>query len=316
MKPRKAPVIDKNEVKVLTEKEDADRGMICRYFSEIFTQSGDLEKIVPNLKFYVKEQRPQDIYTAEYLPFHLYDNDWLVTYVIETIKQQQPAYKMNVKYVKSYVESSPAFNAIRTYYEKDLTKAVIKHLHERMEINVGVNKKGKLREFVEEYDAYFRDNLMGILGNFDVDLKIMETNIEKCADLWRKKVMLQTFENKYLACAELPNLNQKRYEKFKKAHQKIWLQNREYNYYQKYKAILEANNLVTKNMKMGPRRAKMMKMRLAEFEVKFQRICAGKACKKSIFNFNYAPLKKSHAKQDLNPNGVMLKIKREPEKML
>lgn len=316
MKPRRTPVINKIEVKVVTEKEDADRGMICRYFSKIFPQSKELEKIVPNLKFYPKEQRPQDVYTVEHLPFYLYDNNWLVPYVIETIKQEQPTYKMTVKYVKSYVESSPAFKAIRGYYEKDLTKAVIKNLHNKMEVNIGINNTKKLSECVEKYDDYFRENLIIILGQFDIDPKTTEYNIEKQADLWRQKVMLQTFENKYSACAQLPNLNQKSFEKFKKAHQKIWLQNREYNYYQKHKAILDANDLVTKNMKMGPRRAQIMQMRLAEFENKFKRICAGKACKKSIFNFNFGLLKKPREKQVLNPNGVMLKIKKDSEKML
>ena len=309
------PVINKPKIKQLSEREVITRGLICQYFCKIFPQRKDLESIILNWRFHKTEARQNDDYTAENLPFHLQDAEWMVKYVISVVENYQPKFKLKPEHVEDYILNSPAFATMRNYFENDLVKAEINHLHEVMDQKALFDKsKDKICHDIEDYDLYFRKQISSIMSIFAIDSKVSESNIEKNADLWREKVMLQTFENKYnpyeMTIMTRNNLWYKYYKKFKAAHRKVWMKNREYEYYLEHKDLIDELGLATKNMKISDRKAEAIQNQLDKFENKYCRLISGRVLKKSIFDFNFLGKKKKVEKvQSFNPNGVMLKRK-------
>ena len=292
------------EIKQPSETEMLTSGLICQYLGKIFPTREAVSALVSQPNFY-RGDKPNDVYTEEYLPFHLHDLPWLTAYTIQVIENAQSKHKLKAKYVEKFIESSTAFDSIRSYYENDLVKANIKQL-----------LKHKSPVGVQDYDLVFRQELLKMMQPLDLDEKSLEVYIEQNANIWRKPVMLQAFENKY---SHFQNLKMNDFWKhyfvsFKKAHQELWLKNREYRYGEDHLEAVTKAGTLTKNMQITDCKIKQIQEKLCKFENKLNTLSI--KFKKSIMVFDaQTPLKQKTARE-YNPNGVMLKTISDNDKTL
>lgn len=303
------PYINKIKEKKLSVREITTRGKICQYFGHIFTPAKNLGAVVASAQYQSKKQKPLDVYDEKYLPFYLNNQNWMANYIAAVIEQHEPNYKVNVKDVEDFISDSTAYASVRNYYKSDLVAANVKYLLQHHE-----NLAAK-----PDFDKNFRKEVLWFMNHVDIDAHTIESYLEKHAALWREQVMSKTFENKYLVKTDLINQHNKLwleyFENFKKAHKKVWMKQREYDYYQDHKAVLDELGSVTKNMKISKHQAELLNNKLNKFEKKFERLLTQRNYKKSILQVNRSQTKQEVVqRQVINPNGVMLKRKDDIEK--
>ena len=91
---------------------------------------------------------------------------------------------------------------------------------------------------------------MDFLG---ADLHNVELTVEENANLWRRQTMMRGFEEFHYPKEEEPEdfkLNEKWHE-IREKHLKAHLRVKEFNYFRRYRSIIEEAGSVTENMGMG-----------------------------------------------------------------
>lgn len=239
-------------------KHMQEQGELCAELYHIFPKE-KVRDIVFNHSFKELDRKIKNVYTVEYLPLHLYDDNWLISYVSEVMKKHRPNAKISLRELRNFVKNSIAFASIRRQFVRALTGAQAEYM-----ITAGISNalmKDSTTPFMKKNSSYFdlnfRKDVMQVMSSNGVFKYDVEVGLEESADLWRKKSMIIAFENKYYPLAEVIKDRQefslwwKALTKLKQAHQEVWLQRREYDYYQMHYQIIDDLGLATKTMKMN-----------------------------------------------------------------
>lgn len=250
-----------------------DENIISHHLSKMFPIDFKVKATLEQFVDQTREAQPNDIYTSDYLPFHTRDNAWLVEYATNVVNENEPDSCIKPSSMKKFVSSAPAFNAVRCGYEQSLVRVQIPYLLNATRPNALLGKHRCPADFDyrTDYDQFFRDEVVKSFSDFGLDQHLVETVVEENAAVWRRPTMLKAFENRYYSDRTMnyldPNdFSAKRLMKLKTVHQNLWLQRREYEYYQDHRAIIDELGLATANMKMKPRAVRKLTEQLEKCE--------------------------------------------------
>ena len=256
------------------EDQMADEKLLYDNLAKMFPDQKDVEYVVARLKYQSPKERPNNIYTEDYLPYHTRDNNWLARYAAKVVSAAEPQARLHGKYVENFVAESSAFDIMRREYEQRLVRAQIPYMLEKPTPNglMDINCCPHNYNDVPNYDNFFRNEVIRCLSRFGIDDHSLEIALERNADLWRKQTMIQSFENVYYPLTVLTDIHKtilpwwRRVDKLKQAHQVVWLKVREYEYYQEHHDIIDELGLATENMLMKPNEVTKLRKNLVRFE--------------------------------------------------
>lgn len=218
------------------------------------------------------ELQQRDYYNAKFLSYHLYDTPWLTNYVAKIVDEINFNKKpINVANVQSYVEKGKSFDFARKQYMARYIKEKICHMMIKPEADDLFVKCGFANyNHRIDCDEHFREVMRVMLtAQNKLPAHAVEVGLETNANIWRKKTMLKAFNNYYnvvhlrvLHHAKV-NLEAIELKNTLKTLRKAWLERREYDYYQKHKAIIDELDLATDSMKISTRVADKLSQQIA-----------------------------------------------------
>ncbi|MBO5229235.1 MAG: hypothetical protein J6B20_00330 [Clostridia bacterium] len=224
-----------------------------------------------------KITQQNDCYDAKFLSYHLYDTPWLTNYVTKIVDEinfnKQP---INVANVQSYIEKGKSFDFARNQYMARYIKEKIRHMMIKPEVDDLFIKRGFANyNHRIDCDEYFREVMRVMLtAQNKLPAHAVEVGLEKNANIWRKKTMLKAFNN-YCNKIHLPvlsnnkvNLGMIELKNCIKSLRKVWLERREYDYYQKHKSIIDELGLATDTMKISTRAADKLSQQIIRYNHK------------------------------------------------
>lgn len=212
----------------------------------------------PYMDYLKGQERPNDVYTAEYLPFHLVDSNWVAKYVMNVMQAKNPHQKLTFENVKAYVEHSVHFEVCRNKYEDDIVKAQITYMMDHDKPNgLMPYYNPQMAKPLGDWDMQFREQARRALG-FTARLHpySVEVGLERHADLWRPQTMDETFEDLYQRQQkwidlDQPDLDQTKQAEFKANYKAAWMKQREHSYYHSHKRVIDELGTATANMRMS-----------------------------------------------------------------
>lgn len=230
-------------------------------------------------------------YNMGFLPYHTADNNWLAKYLEISYNHRQSMKPLMKKipfgYIRSYVESSHKFDALRSRYEQNLVAAYIKITQDINHDDFYAKTLVKTADYNHpDYDCLLRDRFIGAMQYLGLDKFSIESGIELNAYLWRDKARKQTFINlfsgydmknlighKGLLAKNMPDkwvhlidLSEKLYEK--------WSKLADYQYYQKHGSIIDNLGLATPDMLITKEAADKLESQVDALRFTFEcRLC-------------------------------------------
>ena len=243
------------------------------YLPTIFPEDTDWGIILEVLE--VLDRKDTERQNADFLPFHTRDEKWLAKYVYSTVKEAEPETAVKFANVKKFVATSRDFDAFRRRYEENLTREQIKFIYNDYVFS-GENAYFRhLDDQKNNLDKAFRNEVVKTLTYMGVDEHSVEIGLEKNADLWRERTMLQSFNNRFY-----PENREDKNDKSlwrnnphnMREHRDAWLRLRECMYYQEHKDIIDELGLATKNMRMSDHECINLSSRVIDFYKKHYNI--------------------------------------------
>lgn len=209
----------------------------------------------------------------EYLPCHLRDNEWLA----KMLQQEKHLQYISLDKILNYINNSKIFAGLRHNYELNIVKYQIDLINSN-DNNLFVDKSlGKdYCVFIPQSEIAFRKTVSETLTAIGINNDVIEEGLEKYADIWRKKYMSETFDNKYYNTLDIINYG---IEAPSQVHKNVWLKMREYEYYCNHKNSVDLYGEVTDNMKMSPEEVKILKIYLYRKDV--ERLYYIEECKRN-----------------------------------
>lgn len=256
-----------------------------RHLRNMFPSADAVQQWIKNVKH--EAYRPNNIYTAEFLPFHTRDNLWLAKYTVQSVQPENT----NIKFadVKAFVANSTAFDTARNQYELDLVKAQIQFLMDPKHMPNGLMMLASLedqREWSRERKnkdtcECFRGDVVRAMRALGLNQHTTEVGLEINADLWRRQNMESTFQWHYESIAawhptELRHLLAEHHmtrtelDQMGAQYREIWLKLREYQYYYDHKAIIDELGTATDNMKMSTDEACQLAVQAAHWHQRYK----------------------------------------------
>lgn len=242
----------------MESKHDFD--LLAEIMPDVFPRGIAVKLQVERLPQQDPKTRPNNVYTEDYLPYHVHDDAWLTNYVSAVAKSKHPKRMIGRDNIQDYVQHSGIFYACRSRYESELFRAQIQYmLHKPMPNGLMTDATPYQNRHALDYDKTFRQALQTALAQTGLSQHMVEVRIEENADVWRKAVMKQAFENHFYP-HPYPELIETHKEfdpwwgemaKIKQAHQDVWLQCREYNYYFEHKDVIDHTNTATAAMQLN-----------------------------------------------------------------
>ena len=215
------------------------------------------------------------------LMFHLNDRDWLVNFVRRFAKQQ--AINLNWNQTETYVDTSRIFENCRKQYAQDLVKAQIELNLTGRQMTV-LNRKSPLSILGDRnYDKAMRGEFVYAMEQLGMDDDMIERGVEAHADLWRKRVMEQTFFNRYLKLsvkqramlAQKGDTEWKHLMDMEKEYHDIWLRLREYEYYQAHQKVIDELGTDTASMHMPMNEVTELLRKAKDFQNRYNAYLGG-----------------------------------------
>lgn len=245
-----------------------------RHLPTIFPDQAAVDVTVQRIE--QNEPKPADqqtTYTQADLPFHINDYAWLAAYTATVLNQPQAKVLVTAPTVQAFIQTSDDFNQVRQDYIQRLIKAYIKHTtDEIVHLDHYTPENNPNYLGIIEYDKIVPHQVLTKTQALGIEPRTVRVALETNADLWRKPAMLKTFRDFYYPYVEKPQK-----EKFldqttdlwqlKNSHEELWLQRREYEYYQDHQWLIDELGTATPNMK--PNQAE--KARLADALVYHER---------------------------------------------
>ena len=130
------------------------------------------------------------------------------------------------------------------------------------------HKKLTKVNLAHDYDKSFRRMVIDSMLYLGIDQHTTETVLEQCAGIWQRQMMLETFEQFYYPKHEEPITNDdwKNWMLLKSEHQTLWLQRREYDYYQEHHAIIDETGTASEHMLITPAQANRLTEEILHYE--------------------------------------------------
>ncbi len=266
------------------------------------------------------ERKPKDVYTSDYLPFYMCDEQWLKKYIAgfyaqgtlnkyideNAVARFQVDRKvlvneyLNFNHIQKFVNNiynDNLFQSKLEEYKNLLVYSQIKHMMYSTGPNA-VDPEWNLNYFngIKDYDKFFHARAVNVVCRLGIGMPIREVEkyVELNSNFWRRQVMEQAFENEYFppkVCKFIAQKSSSWKEKLYEAkyeHLLLWVEKREADYYKDYikgKPELEA-------IYLGVRSVPLQNItRLTHCEKKYQNM-VGKYCQntKKLSKLNYKPL--------------------------
>lgn len=235
---------------------------LCKLIRFMFPHRDFIQALVEKMQDFKRDELSCEVYSRNYLPFHLRDNEWLTMYLKNTMQNegQERPYGH-----EAIVQAHPVFLQERTRYERELAGEIIYFMmHNKKQNALIKTQQVSDTKNLMEFDKNFRQQTRQTLQNLGFDNHESEVLIELNADKWRRACMSKVFESKFTYTP--------RTSLIRKAHEQAWLSYREYQYFQKHGTILKELNLVTPNMKLNQKQVSRLKNKLKNFAKIHQRI--------------------------------------------
>ena len=239
------------------------------YLPAMFPHQMTVNELVEKLdNFTVDQMHIQDRYTPEYLLFHLRDHAWLAKYADAVIKQCDPQATVDLYQIQEFIVSED-FDTCRREFEQRVIQGYIRHeMRSKMTESEFAPVKKLHEAYHGEYDTYLRNAVTTSVRLLGIDQHTAEIGLETNADMWRKQTMIYTFENHFYPDERCPMNSGEREEwnNLKAKHQEVWLQQREYEYYQKYQPSVDEAKSHTDSMFMTLPQAQQLNDIVAGYE--------------------------------------------------
>ena len=264
------------EIREKAAKQTAEQGELCAELRHIFPQTKeDVEKIIFSGIYKDGKPKSDRIYTVDYLPLHLHDDEWLMNYVATVMQMNRPNCKVLNRAIRYFIKKSTAFQKCRADFERLVTGVQAKYMITTAVPNA-LMKNTLPTAFMlkneNNYDVKFRQEVINVMTANGASVENVEQALEEHADVWRKKTMIIAFENEYYPLIDIVHDNEKasgwwkRLAKVKQGHQAVWLKRREYDYYQQHKELIDQLGLATPNMKINKYQLKHLDTKLSLYE--------------------------------------------------
>ncbi len=248
----------------------------CMAIKFMFSDQSFIKDLVLKNEFGKREDLPNDIYSEDYLPFHLRDYEWLAKYLMATA----PNMKLQEGPCRALVQAQPFFVQERSRYERDLAGELIYYMMHHQKPNALIAGQDIIYHYkgLVDFDKIFRQHAIKVLQGLGLDYHDSEVLVELQAGKWRNEAMSLAFENKFYGTSDLNGLHKSRdwirWEWFRNAHKKAWIQYREFQYGKAHHKILNELGLFTENMKMDEKQVVMLRKRLKTLQEIYERIIA------------------------------------------
>lgn len=239
---------------------------------QLFPHQGEINHTVSTLGNDLKFR--YNALTKRYLPYHTRDHAWLAMYVAENVTAANPKHAVPYRTARKYVTFSPKFDKRRNQFEEDFVKGYLGSLSHNLP---PVWDQCLALRDDPNYDHKFRRQVIRAMQVFGLNRHRIEASLEHNANLWRDAVMLQTYKNNYAPALSQPEYYQQfvkdrpdlsrqffKWCSVRDAHQDLWLQRREYQYYQKHQDLIDALGTATPGMQITPQQAAQLDADLAE----------------------------------------------------
>ena len=233
-----------------------DAQILYQALPDIFPSEAAVNTLVASTPYQVI--KPNNIYTAEYLPFHTRDEKWLVPYLDGVVRTQKPDAVLDPANILTFIQHAAGFHKMRNAYEENLVKAEINCMmsHTIPNAFIGTDYASGFAQYQPNYDRAFRREVVNTMTNVGLPKHTVDVALEKNAHLWRKQTMVRSFENVYYPYPHLIKISKgplwDKLHAIKQKHQELWLKHREFEYYHAFQNVIDETNTATPNMKMQP----------------------------------------------------------------
>ena len=208
----------------------------------------DIKNFFPNSGHWYDNcfSRPSEVWSIN-LPCHLRDNAWMSQLLHKVLKDKKIYIKPHA--IKQFMDNSETFAELRHQYELKIVEWQINWV-----MSGGTNwmmPKGTDEFsliFSEDYDKIIRGGIVKTLRAIGMDAEVIEEGLEKYADIWRPSAMERGFTHKYEPVAFMVGTP----GKADAEHKQNWLADREYQYYQAHKNLVDNYGTRTPAMQMTP----------------------------------------------------------------
>ena len=212
-----------------------------KHLSGCFPTDEEIQAIIADLP--KPEAVPHNIYTAEYLPYHLKDTRWMIQYLTNYFESCNLHYDPYT--VQKIVAGFQPFWDARNAYKQRLIKAQIQYAIKTEKLNGLMEISPLILRNRPDYDRLFRSEISDGIAKLGIEKKFIEIGLESNADLWRTPTMVRSFVNRYYPRGTQDPQN------IMPQHCKWWLKKREYEYYQEHKDSVDNYGLETRNMDLN-----------------------------------------------------------------
>lgn len=229
-------------------KQEEDFITLHEHLPVMFPAGERLQHVVDHLPYVDPEHgrpRPTNIYTLEYLPFHLRDQVWLAHYAVTTVEDKIPQIDLKLNNALIYVCQSAYFQGYLNQFERNLVKAQLTYLAEHKAPNglMPHNFPRQLRHSLH-YTEEFRDAVCQSLTQFTtLQPHNVEMALERHAALWRPRAMEREFNNIYQinqGQIERVHHNHHQHALFRQAYHDAWVKNYLFEYYQRHQEVIDS----------------------------------------------------------------------------
>jgi len=256
----------------ILDKETAQLKALCDCICQMFPKEHDIARTLIGLEFAKPEELPTAMYTSDFLPFHLYDNEWLAKCLTQVAESKEFKNKFKIANANAFVQASPLFEIERNNYIERLMNVQLKHMLRNPVPNALIDGMCPYDyQYIKDYDKQFREQVIRSFTKLGIDKYRVEVFLEKNSQLWLPESMEIAFENECYPISKTkfiyPTKSQKKVlQHFQQAHKKVWMQRRLYDYGQEHQSILKEVGLFAPTMEMKPKELQRLDKRLAKYQ--------------------------------------------------
>lgn len=211
---------------------------------ELFPNDKAIKEIIKNHKN-KKGVYHKDEYILECLPFNLRNKKWLYKYVLNFVKDKGLLFHFDVESLESYVYNSLKFENANKKFGENFIRLKLENMMKttRAEHETIVDAGFPDISHRIDCDEFFRQHALSYFILKGFDSHTVELALERNADIWRRKSMLQAFENTCnleIVVHDYPKspISKVQYLRCKHDYRKLWIKYREYEYYQRHKKVI------------------------------------------------------------------------------
>ena len=227
---------------------EEDFVVLRQHLNMIFPSEMVVNDLVDKIK---RGQVKRDEATADALPFHTRDAQWMQAHIKNVMDQADKPVEPNN--IQVFMDWSPEFDVARFQFEQSLVKSeIIATLRQ--------DHVSGMAAYANNYDEVFRIVILDKMGQtYGLDRQTAEIALEANSKIWREPTMVQAFNNQFYRNKDMANYGSR------PMHQALWMRVREYDYYQDHKAVVDKVGAATPAMKLPHKKAHQLRMQLAHY---------------------------------------------------